>query len=144
MVETMCEELDRRERKLPGDNLIRLAREEPTDRVIFSELHDDGSMTGEFMLRKGGWKLVHYVGHAPQLFNLATDPFEKRDLANRPETAGVQAELYRELRNIVDPEEADRRVFADQEARIKGLGGAEAILSSPDFNFTPLPGQEGG
>ena len=144
MVETMCGELNRRERKLPGDNLIRLAREEPTDRVVFSELHDDGSMTGEFMLRKGCWKLVHCVGHAPQLFNLATDPFEKRDLANHPETAEVQAELYGELRNIVDPEEADRRVFADQEARIKGLGGAEAILSTPDFNFTPFPGQEGG
>ena len=28
--------------------------------------------------------------------------------------------------------------LADQRARIEQLGGAEAILARPDFNFTPL------
>ena len=39
----------------------------------------------------------------------------------------------------MDPEAANRRAFADQEARIERLGGVEAILARPDFNFTPLP-----
>ena len=139
VVESVCEDLDARERSLPGDSLITLAREQPADRVVFSELHDDGSMTGEFMVRRGDWKLVHYVGHSPQLFDLAADPFEEHDLAGRPEAADIRSRLYDELYSIVDPEAVDRIAFADQQARIQRLGGVEAILSRPDFNFTPLP-----
>ena len=102
-------------------------------------MHDDGSMTGTYMVRRGDWKLVHYVGCPPELFHLAADPFEERNLAGRPETAGIQRHLYDELHRVVDPDAADRRAFADQEARIERLGGVEAILARPDFNFTPLP-----
>ena len=138
VVESACGALDARERALPGANLITLAREQPADRVVFSELHDDGSTTGEFMVRRGNWKLVHYVGYPPQLFDLAADPFEEVDLAGRPETADVQSRLYDELHGIVDPDAVNRLAFADQQARIERLGGVEAILSRPDFNFTPL------
>ena len=138
VVESACGALDARERALPGANLITLAREQPADRVVFSELHDDGSTTGEFMVRRGNWKLVHYVGYPPQLFDLAADPFEEVDFAGRPETADVQSRLYDELHGIVDPDAVNRLAFADQQARIESLGGVEAILSRPDFNFTPL------
>ena len=139
VVELACGSLDTRERALPGESLVALAREQPAERVVFSEMHDDGSMTGAYMVRQGDWKLVHYVGHAPQLFDLAADPFEEHDLAGRPETADIQGRLYDLLHGIVDPEAADRRAFADQRARIERLGGVEAILARPDFNFTPLP-----
>lgn len=139
VVATMCGALDARERTLPGDNLIALAREQPTDRVVFSELHDDGSLTGEFMVRQGEWKLVHYVDYRPQLFDLSADPFEEKDLAGRPETQDVRDRLYHELLKIVDPADVNQRVFADQNARIKRLGGVDAILSREDFNFTPVP-----
>ena len=139
VVESVCGELDARERRLPGDSLIALAREQPADRVVFSEMHDDGSMTGEFMVRKGAWKLIHYVDYPSQLFDLAADPFEETDLAGRPETQDVRGRLYQQLRRIVDPEGVNRRVFTDQQARIERLGGVDAILSRPDFNFTPVP-----
>ena len=139
VVEAVCGALDARERALPGDSLLALARERPRDRVVFSELHDDGSLTGTFMVRKGRWKLVHYVGHPPQLFDVSTDPFETRDLAGRPATADIQGDLYEELHGIVDPEAVNRRVFADQRARIERLGGVEGILARDDFNFTPVP-----
>ena len=139
VVEPVCGGLDARERALPGENLIALAREGLPDRVVFSEMHDDGSMTGTFMVRQGDWKLVHYVGYPPQLFDLAADPFEEHDLAGRSGTAAVQRRLYGELHRIVDPEKANRLAFADQRVRIERLGGADAILARPDFNFTPLP-----
>ena len=139
VVETLCGELDARERNLPGASLIELARRNPPNRAVFSELHDDGSMTGEFMVRKGNWKLVHYVGYPPQLFDLAADPFETRDRAGETATSGILDQLYADLRDIVDPERVDQQVFADQEARIEEFGGTEAILSVPDFNFTPVP-----
>ena len=139
VVAAVCGTLNARERTLPGDNLIALAREQPADRVMFSELHDDGSLTGEFMVRQGEWKLVHYVDYRPQLFDLSADPFEEKDLAGRPETHDVQDRLYEELHKIVDPADVNQRVFADQEARIRRLGGVDAILSREDFNFTPVP-----
>ena len=139
VVESACGKLDAREGSLPGDNLIALARRRATDRVVFSEMHDDGSLTGEFMVRQGNWKLVHYVGYPAQLFDLAADPLEENDLAGRPGSRDVQDRLYGELRKIVDPETVNRRIFADQRARIQRLGGTEAILSREDFNFTPVP-----
>ena len=139
VVEFACGALDPRERALPGESLVALASEPPEDRVVFSEMHDDGSMTGTYMVRRGAWKLVHYVGYPPELFNLAVDPFEAHDLAGRPETAEIQHHLYDELHRVVDPDAADRRAFVDQRARIERLGGVEAILARPDFNFTPLP-----
>ena len=139
VVESVCGELDARERTLPGESLTTLAGEQPADRVVFSELHDDGSLTGEFMVRQGAWKLVHYVGYPAQLFDLAADPFEKNDLAGRPETSEVQGRLHDELHKIVDPEVVNRRIFADQQTRIEQQGGVEAILSREDFNFTPVP-----
>ena len=139
VVESLCGPLGARERALPGDSLLALAQTEARDRVVFSELHDDGSLTGTFMVRKEGWKLVHYVGYPPQLFDLSTDPFETRDLAGSPAVADIQSRLYDALHAIVDPEAVNARVFADQQARIERLGGVDAILARPDFNFTPAP-----
>ena len=91
------------------------------------------------MVRQGNWNLVHYVGYPPQLFDLAADPFEEQDLAGRPEVADIQSRLYDELRNIVDPDEANRLAFADQQTRIDSLGGVDGILSRAEFGFTPAP-----
>ena len=140
VVESVCGEPDACERALPGESLVAVARERPADRIVFSELHDDGSLTGEFMVRQGTWKLVHYVGYPPQLFDLSSDPFEERDLAGNPGASVVQARLHAELRGIVDPEAVNRIVFADQRARIERLGGVRGILSREDFNHTPVPG----
>ena len=139
VVEFACGALDPRERALPGESLVTLASEPAEDRVVFSEMHDDGSMTGTYMVRRGEWKLVHYVGYPPELFHLAVDPFEERNLSGRPEAAEIQRRLYGELHRVVDPDAANRRAFVDQRARIERLGGVEAILARPDFNFTPLP-----
>ena len=139
VVEALCGALEERERALPGESLVALARERPRDRVVFSELHDDGSLTGTFMVRKGDWKLVHYVGYPPQLFDLSADPFETCDLAGDPANSDIQRQLYDALHRILDPEAVNERVFADQRARIEQLGGVEGILARADFNFTPVP-----
>jgi choline-sulfatase len=45
------------------------------------------------MVRSGPWKLNHYHGHRPQLFNLEDDPGETRDLADDPGLAPVRTDL---------------------------------------------------
>ena len=122
----------------PGRSLIQMANApSDPDRTILSEYHDGGSKTASFMIRWGDWKYVHYVGHAPQLFDLTQDPSELTDIATqRPE---ITAEGEARLRAICDPEAVNARAFADQRAKIEALGGREAILNAPAFNHTPTP-----
>jgi len=127
----------------PGRSLLSLARgpQEP-ERVAFSEYHAAGAATGAFMLRKGRYKLVHYVGMRPQLFDLQDDPQELQDLAQDPARQAVLAQLQAELRSICDPEEVDRRAKADQADIVERNGGREAVIRRGTFGATPPPGTD--
>ena len=126
---------------MPGHSLWRFADGEAPERTVLSEYHAAGASTGMFMIRDGKWKYVHYVGAAPQLFDLAADPQEARDLAADPAHQGVLARCEEKLRAIVDPEAVDARAFRDQQARIEANGGLAAIRARGDFGYTPAPGQ---
>ena len=108
-------------------------------RVAFSEYHAAGAVSGAFMLRKGRWKYHRYIGFAPELFDLGTDPEELRDLAPDPAFAPVLAEMNAALRAICDPEAVDARAFADQAAMIERHGGREASLRLGAPGATPPP-----
>jgi choline-sulfatase len=85
-------------------------RADDSDRVVFSEYHGHGSRAGAYMVRRGDWKLIYYVGAPNQLFNLADDPNE---LMNRYSDAHpVAEELETELRRICDPEAENHRADA--------------------------------
>lgn len=124
----------------PGRSLARLAAE-PADleRPILSEYHAAGSDTAAFMLRKGRHKLVYYVRHAPELFDLAADPEELVDLALDPAYAGVLADMERSLRAICDPEAMDELAKRDQNAMIERLGGKAVAATLGATGATPSP-----
>jgi len=66
--------------------------------------------TTGYMLRKGRWKYVVYVGYPARLFDMEVDPQELNDLIHQePERV---RELDAELRAIVDCEETHREVLA--------------------------------
>lgn len=115
--------------------------EQPTnsDRVIFSEYHAAGAVSGAFMLRKGQWKLIHYVGFADELFDLENDPEELVNQASNPAYAVILQELHTELRKICDPETSDALAFSDQAKLIERLGGREAALRLGAPRATPPP-----
>jgi choline-sulfatase len=128
------------DRDLPGASLFRAARGLVPRRTILSEYHATGAATGAFMIRKGPYKFVYYAGMPAQLFDLAADPQETRDLAREPGYRGLVADCERELRSVVDPEAADALAKTDQRARIKAFGGREAILARGSFGYSPPPG----
>jgi choline-sulfatase len=123
-----------------GTDLRRIA-DAPEDkgRVIFSEYHAVGAVTGAFMIRKGNWKLIHYVNFEPELFNLDADPEELTNQAGNPVYADKLAELTAELHNICDPEAVDARAHADQRAMVDALGGLEAARHLGPKGATPPP-----
>ena len=104
---------------LPGESLLRIARDPAGEapRSVFSEYHHSGMLNAGFMLKRGDYKLCHYVGSDPQLFNLAVDPLEDDDLALKPGSAQKRAEMERSLQTIVDPVLEDARAKADQSLR---------------------------
>ena len=108
---------------LPGESLLEIARHQAdeTTRTVFSEYHHMGMLNAGFMLKRGDYKLCHYVGSEPQLFNVATDPLEDNDLASKPEYAAILGEIEDALRAIVNPELADARAKENQRMRrLKG------------------------
>jgi choline-sulfatase len=110
-----------------------------TDRIIFSEYHAAGAVSGAFMLRKGRWKLIHYVGYEDELFDLETDPEEMTNRADDPACATLLEDLHIELRKICDPERVDALAFEDQAELIERVGGRDAALKLGAAGATPPP-----
>jgi choline-sulfatase len=124
----------------PGRSWLALAAE-PDDprRVAFSEYHAMGASSAAFLVRRDRYKLIHYVGFEPELFDLEADPEETTNLAGDRGAATVLAELDGLLRDIVDPEEVDRRAKADQAALVARFGGAEVAVELGTVAETPVP-----
>lgn len=122
-----------------GRSLVELACDGDPDRVNFTEYHDGGSITGSSAVRFGSLKYVHHVGYGPQLFDLATDPDELHDLAPDPAHASDVAEGEAQLRTIVDPDDANARAFASQNALIEHYGGRASLAEAFHFDHTPIP-----
>jgi choline-sulfatase len=128
------------DRNLPGSPLLEVVTGTAPQRTIMSEYHAAGAATGVFMIRKGKFKYVHYVDMSAQLFDLESDPYERRNLADEPGYRGLVADCETALRKLVDPEAADALARKDQAAKIAELGGREAILDKGSFVYSPVPG----
>jgi choline-sulfatase len=89
------------------------------DRVVFSEYHGHGTHSGAFMVRKGNWKLIWYDDAPHQLFDLAHDPNELRNLYESEPTKA--AELEKDLRRICSPEDENQRAHEFESRQIRAL-----------------------
>ncbi len=97
---------------IDGESLMpQLTGDAPRERDwVFSQYNGDRCCTGTYMLRRGPWKYVAYVGYPPQLFNLDEDPWEVNDLAD--ERPDVVEEMDGILRANFDYEAIDARAKA--------------------------------
>jgi choline-sulfatase len=108
-------------------------------RIVLSQYHDGGSPTGFYMIRQDDWKYVHYANGAPaQLFNLADDGNELRDLGGEARLEKKLDEMRRKLTGMLDPDAVNAEAFAEQAALIEAFGGADEVLAMPSFNHTPV------
>ena len=116
---------------VPGHSLFDLANKaDDPERVAFSEYHAAASPSASYMLRKRRFKYIYYVGFSPELFDLEADPEESTNLSGRPEYAAKVKELDAMLRDIVDPEDADRRANEAQRLLIESKGGPEKVMAN--------------
>lgn len=127
---------------LPGVSLWPAIGGRDSDRLGFAEFHAHSSKAAAFMLREGNNKLIYHAGMACQLFDLARDPEETRDLMQDGGGAEVVAKLEAKLRAILDPEATDARAKADQLAHAERHGGVDAVRRRGTFSYTPVPGDD--
>lgn len=131
---------DENDRMLPGKSLLPFAKGTTEDRAAFSEYYSQGIYTAMFMLRKGDYKYIHYVGERPQLFHLREDPLEEHDLAGEMEYQPIVRRMYRELKQIVDVEQMEIDSKEAQRRLLEAHGGREAFLKSfKPALFSPIP-----
>jgi choline-sulfatase len=98
-----------------------------------------GMAVQQRMIRSGPWKLIFYNGYRPQLFDLAADPHELDDLAERPAHRATRERLERALLADWDPDAIAARMRARR--RDKDVIGAWArAIKPPDthrWKLTP-------
>lgn len=131
------------DRDLPGKSLFAMAAAaDDPERPLMIQYHATGAASGAFMLRKGRLKYLHYVGFRPQLYDLASDPGELRDISSEPSSRGILNRMEHELRGIIDPDAVDALAKADQRALVERHGGREAVVNKGGFGSTPAPGEK--
>jgi choline-sulfatase len=95
--------------------------------LVHGEYMAEGLTQPLFMIKRGSRKYVACEGDPPQLYDLASDPDEQRNLAGDPTSAGIEREFAAEaarrwnsaaIRDAVI-ESQRRRIFI-QEALLKG------------------------
>lgn len=125
---------------LPGRCLIDIARAaDDAGRDAFSEYHAVGSPSAAYMLHHGRWAYHHYVGYAPELFDLRSDPLQQHDLAPDAGHAPVLAAMEARLRQRLDPQSVDARAKRDQAALVARFGGRERALGIGPVGASPVP-----
>jgi choline-sulfatase len=95
-----------------GKSLLGLLAGKTTDwpNEAYSELPAIRDVPATRMYRRDQWKLVHFDGMRPQLFDLASDPREFHDLGEDPAHAAIRDELQKKATENWFPQEINREV----------------------------------
>lgn len=103
---------------------------------VWGEYLAEGATGPMVMIRRGPWKYISARGDAPQLFNLATDPFERVNLAGEPACQSIEADFAAEVARKGQLEELNLRVLASQKKRLfmANVAGRQAI---PEWDYQP-------
>ncbi len=126
----------------PGQSLLELLYNPPSQRTVFSEYHAVGSENAHYMLRDGQYKYMHFVEQPPLLFDLRQDPRECHNLATDPAYASVVGHFATALQALLDPQQINATAHRDQAARIAAAGGRAAVIARGAFDNSPVPGEE--
>ncbi|MBT5872546.1 MAG: hypothetical protein HOH43_03925 [Candidatus Latescibacteria bacterium] len=86
-----------------GSNLISLLSGDDPGRTVYAQAHEAVGMPC-IMARRGNHKYNYIHGFSPQLFDLKSDSGEWKNLAGKPEHAGLAASFRDDILDRFDPE----------------------------------------
>lgn len=124
-----------------GESLFEIAKKkEDKKRLVFSEYHGAGAISGAYMLRDGKYKYIHYVNFEPEFYDLETDPEELINLATKIQYRQILKIYENKLFSMIDPHAINYEALADQAKIVEQNGGIEKVLIKGGLSGTPVPG----
>ena len=125
------------EAELEGTDLRPLLADAgPGPEAVLGEYLAEGVTAPAVMVRRGAWKFVRCPGDPDQLFDVAADPGERRDLAGDPAHADLVARFGAECDARWDLGRIDAAVRASQRRR-RVAGRALARGAHTPWDFQP-------
>ena len=115
-------------------------KKEDKKRLVFSEYHGAGAISGAYMLRDGKYKYIHYVNFEPEFYDLETDPEELINLATKIQYRQILKIYENKLFSMIDPHAINYEALADQAKIVEQNGGIEKVLIKGGLSGTPVPG----
>jgi choline-sulfatase len=100
-----------------GESLVPLAGGEDRMTPVAMEYAAEGSISPMVALRQGAWKYIRCAADPDQLFDLAADPNEERNLARHPRAAEILAHFQLMADNRWDLDAYDAEVRQSQARR---------------------------
>jgi len=96
----------------------------------------EGALAPIVMIRRGRHKFIHSPADPDQLYDLASDPHERANLAGAPAWAGLAGEFRREVAARWDLAALDSEIRQSQRRRIT-VSGALGTGTQTPWDFTP-------
>ncbi|WP_170334635.1 choline-sulfatase [Ruegeria arenilitoris] len=120
-----------------GRSLMPLARGEadPVDEAI-GEYCAEMTPYPVFMIRRGPLKYIHCDADPPQLYDLAQDPLETKNIANGSTYRDAAAAFAAEVTERWDSEELRRNIIATQKSR-RALHAAMEAGAGEHWDYNP-------
>jgi choline-sulfatase len=103
---------------------------------VAAEYLAEGAIAPIVMIRRGRHKFIHSPADPDQLFDLASDPHERANLAGDPASAGLTGQFRREIAARWDLTMLDREVRQSQQRRIAVSAALRTGAQAP-WDFAP-------
>lgn len=111
LVPTLCEIVDVPPVRPDGRSVLSELMGGPTSTgPVFVEYHSEGVYAPCWMRRDGSLKYTYIHGHGEQLFDVAVDPDELRDLAREPQYADYVSAARADILARFDPDSIELRI----------------------------------
>ena len=102
---------------IEGGSMLPLCQQSSADRTVYAEHLDGGTRAPRVMLRRGDLKMVHSLVYPTQLYDMANDPLELKNLAHHADWSITTKDLLAELESIWNLPVLEQEVISNQKVR---------------------------